>query len=975
MNTPTGSNSRPGRRLGLSRAGQLAQRAGAVPARPGVAAVLSMMFLILFGSLAAAMAIATKGNLTTAATHLRVLRAQGAAETGLGVAMSRLSSASNRFVVAESRVDSTFGWNLWTGNLGSIGTYTILPSKTGRVDMPTPSGLEDAVSDLHGLDQDIVLEAGPATPTVGNAIADVSSEYSSSHWLYTPAVALEPRASAGSIPPVCYQVTYAPLANGTDIRIIVTGFDYSYMREGFDDSGQRALVPVKRTVMQDVRMTKRVNNAIISPSRIMIGKNVHIEGDLGATYTQTSTNDGDPMIIRSDFSGLSPNLDARLNEFFAAVKASDVDGDNRLRVSHPIEGPAIPSNVQGNGQPYTNDQGSAYSPFSDATGDGYVDDFDLFINHFDTNGDRRVSLSWSGSSPEFALDDSLAVLIDSGNPDRNRNGTYGYTDQNHNGRWDPGEVFADFDPEAPSGVNANRDQVLGYMDGYIDYKDKYYKVNGSLNFRVAHSQWSTDQGSLADRLRGGIYSAEGTAQRFSLDTNALPTFDSSTFTGSRDSLQAAADGQSFDQQVATNLGIAVSNLATYNETQTAGPGVKRYRRVDPDSNLDGLPDNSATAYWEKMPFASPSYSDLYYRPVYENMVFKDVQIPMGNNGLFVNCTFAGVTYVRSTSDNNHVLWSEYGRMVIDSATGRPKPAFTRSIYGDTAAESSYPTMLPSTAIPPNQMILMSTTPLDKADLPANIAAVTQGFDQLPAPLVVGGKRISDTKALSNNLRFHDCLFVGSIVSDAPQTFTQLRNKIQFTGATRILPRHPDEPDNSGLNPDPLDADVISTSSMMLPQYSVDVGNFNSPTTQDVQLNGAIIAGVMDVRGNASVNGSFILTYDPQLGQGPLRDALGNPVGNPSNFNCTIGYFGPDDGDSESVDPSTLPLVGGQRLVGYDTNGDGIVDDGATSGTPIYFNGYGRIDLHYNPDARLPNGVMLPMQIVPIAASYREGRIQ
>src|SRR5690349_11187582 len=115
--------------MGWKRAGLLAQRAGAAPpSRRGVAAVLSMMFLILFGSLAAAMAIATKGNLTTAATHLRVLRAQGAAETGLGVALSRLKAAANRFVVAESNVDATFGQALWEGNLSGIGTYSILPS-------------------------------------------------------------------------------------------------------------------------------------------------------------------------------------------------------------------------------------------------------------------------------------------------------------------------------------------------------------------------------------------------------------------------------------------------------------------------------------------------------------------------------------------------------------------------------------------------------------------------------------------------------------------------------------------------------------------------------------------------------------------------------------------------------------------------------------------------------------------------------
>ena len=46
--------------------------------RRGVVSVLSMMFLVLFGSLAAAMAIASRGNLQTAASHLHVMRAMGA---------------------------------------------------------------------------------------------------------------------------------------------------------------------------------------------------------------------------------------------------------------------------------------------------------------------------------------------------------------------------------------------------------------------------------------------------------------------------------------------------------------------------------------------------------------------------------------------------------------------------------------------------------------------------------------------------------------------------------------------------------------------------------------------------------------------------------------------------------------------------------------------------------------------------------
>src|SRR5678816_666924 len=82
--------------------------------RRGVVSVVSMMFLILFGSLAAAMAIMSRGNLITAATHQHVIRAMGAAETGLAVAQQRLREAAGRFVVERGSVDAGFGNRLWS---------------------------------------------------------------------------------------------------------------------------------------------------------------------------------------------------------------------------------------------------------------------------------------------------------------------------------------------------------------------------------------------------------------------------------------------------------------------------------------------------------------------------------------------------------------------------------------------------------------------------------------------------------------------------------------------------------------------------------------------------------------------------------------------------------------------------------------------------------------------------------------------
>ncbi|MFZ4572947.1 MAG: hypothetical protein ACOYN0_01035 [Phycisphaerales bacterium] len=940
--------------------------------RRGVAAVLAMMFLVLFGSLSVAMAIASRGNITTAATHLHVMRAQGAAETGLAVAKSRLKEAAARFIISSSDVTQTFGQTLWSGDVDSLGTCTVLAAATGRTDAERPDNLLTALAQAHGLDQDITLELGVSEPTQGVAPADAPADCASADWLFTPAVAIESPAEGGDST-LCYSIKYAPLEDGVTIRAIVTGFDRGYTRGG---------QPIQRTIMEDFRMVKRVNHAVISPSRIMIGKNVIVTGDMGARYTDVNRPDGDPLVLKSDFRGISNVLDAKLSDFYTSL-ASDIDGDNRLRVGHPTEGAALPSgsrDYDGDGHPD--------EAFVDETGDGYVDEFDIFIKHFDRDGDHKVTLSStltagtpaSGRTAELVdasgnlLDEDLSALVDSTNPDRNRNGVWGFTDSNHNGRWDSGEVMLDFD----SVNNTNADQILGFRDGFIDRKDQYAKVKGKLSFRTTKSAWEAAQGAVQpSKLQGPI--AKGVSSspvEYNVGDDRLPNVTGSLFSADQSNLQGLADGAAFNSQVATNLGVSVAALATYVESRAEGSAQARYLRLDADGNNDSLPDNYSTAYYEKMPYNSPSFSDWYYRPVYENMVFKDVVIPVGTNALFKNCTFVGVTYIRTTVANTHVLWGEYGKLAWDNTAARPMPSPSRWVYGDGGSETSYPTQLPSTACPPTQMILMANPVMDQADLPANQQGGVNGFTSLPLPLVISGTRVTDTKRFSNNIRFHGCLIVGSIVSESPTAFTQQRNKLQFTGSTRFSTQHPDSPDDASLNPDSADLSSILKSSLMMPNYSVDIGTFNSPTTQNVELQGAVIAGVLDVRGNASIDGALLLTYSPVYGQGPLRDAAGNAAGNPAAFNTTIGYFGPDDGDAESLDPSTLAVVNGQRIAGWDTNGDGLADVPGNQAQPsgstaVPFHGYGRIQLRFNGAMTLPNGIMVPMQVDEVEGSYRE----
>jgi Tfp pilus assembly protein PilX len=888
----------------LSTLKSLIRKWTATPERRGVASVLAMMFLILFGSLAAAMAIASKGNIKTAATHLHVSRAMSAAETGLAVARVRLAEAASRFVVSHSQVDSTFASDMWTGDTSGYGTVTLIAPPSGYEEASNPAGIAQALANHHAADQNTITGVTVDAPTIGRAPADADTTiYSGDGWVFTPAVKLE-TGSGRYNATLGYSIRYAPLQNGTDVRAIVTGYD-------FDDT--RGGTPITRTIMQDFRISKRVDSAIVSPSRILIGKNVQITGDLGVRYTQVTENNGDPLTIRSDFFGLNATLDAKLTDLFNALKTADVDGDNRLRINNPTEAAGIPSATKD-----YNSDGTADNAFADVTGDGYVDEFDVFIKHFDANSDGKVTLPTSltagtpaqGRNPEFTLDDDLVLLIDSAVPDRNKNGIYGWVDTNGNGRWDSGEAMNDYDNVA----YANRDQVLGWRDGYVDKKDQYAKVRGRLVFKTTDTAWRTAQGDYSAKLRGPVKPAAGKPPRtFGAGDDQLPNITSDNFVDSEAALRTAADGGSFSTQVASNLGVAANTLPTYVETKASG--TKRYFRVDPDANLDGRPDNYATAYFEKMPFNSPNYSDWYYRPVYENMVFKDVKIPMGTNALFRQlhlrrrhlrrdrlgeqpCPLRRVRQAQAqhhrqqarASDRPHRLRRQRRRDQLPRHASLDRhPARRHDPHGHHA--------------------------LDKADIPANQVSTTQGYNNLPDPLIINGKRIVDTKAISNNIRFHDCLFVGSIVSDKPGTYTQVRNKLQFTGSTRFTDKHPEYPDNSSLNPDSTDVAEIAKSSMMLPNYSVDIGTFNSPTNQNVQLKGAIIAGVLTSAATPPSTASCCSPTPPSRDRAPSATRWATPSATPPTSTPASATSAPATATPSRSTPQPSPPSAGSRSSG------------------------------------------------------------
>jgi hypothetical protein len=83
----------------------------------------------------------------------------------------------------------------------------------------------------------------------------------------------------------------------------------------------------------------------------------------------------------------------------------------------------------------------------------------------------------------------------------------------------------------------------------------------------------------------------------------------------------------------------------------------------------------------------------------------------------------------------------------------------------------------------------------------------------------------------------------------------------------------------------------------------------------------VVVGNIDIRGNTLVDGSVLVTGD---GAG----------------NTTLGWFGASDA---STDPNAVPAEG-----------------------------WGKINLRYNPNRALPDGINVSIDILPNASSYLEG---
>lgn len=773
-----------------------------------------MMFLVIFGSLAAVMAVVAQGNVRTAHSHLQVNRAMSAAETGLSFAARRLTEAARRFVVEKGLITDDFGEKLWNGTWDNTdGAVTVLDPE-GFVESPAATSLAIAVLNAHAADDhNLIVDPGdellPAIDEFGKLV-------------------VRPIAVTADEHAATFKLSYEPLADGRFIRVTSVGKDGT----------------LTRTLQIDFQLVKRLDAAIISPNRIMIGKNVHIDGPIGTRFGEDSADLeeplGHPIVMKSDFKHLDAELDTRIDALIEQIGLHDVNGDNRLRPGHPTE-----------------QDGLTEAYMTDNNSDGYVDDYDLWLGYYDANSDGAVvydaDLAYAAGrgslDVEFSgIDDQLSEMIDTLKPDRNGDGTVDLADT-----------------------------ALGYLDGVVDNLDDYSKVNGNMLFKANQAAWeAAKDGQPWQTFVNGPIAAEVeySSTEFEVSDTKLYDLSITDFTNAQNTLKGVTtDSDTFDAQLEAQLG--------------ENPGSHTW--LDSPTDPDYLrPD---IGVWEQMPNGSPGYYDWYQRPVYKNMTFVNVAIPRGNNGLFINCKFIGAVYIKTYSNNTNHNWNFLG---------------IKELVG-----GNY---------------------VDKYD-----------YESWSPVLEINGNPVYDTKPFSNNIRFDSCLFVGSVVSDPAGDLTHVRNKLQFTGNTQFT-LSSDEIDGANLTEqekviahEKFDAsyEQLRRSSLLAPNFSVDVGNFEN-ADETVQMQGTIVAGVLDVRGQASITGALLMTFKPIVGEGPLYYG-----GTASAFNTTLGYFSVDEGDGE---------------------GGGSEPE----------NGFGNITLKYDPEIPMPDGINAPIKAVPVPGTYVEG---
>jgi Tfp pilus assembly protein PilX len=620
--------------------------------RRGFAALLAMLFLAIFGTLAVAMLTTSSLNVQSSRNLSDVERARALAESGLRWQAYRFKVMARPKTLAGT-IDSATAISLWpsikTAILTDYNALTVAADKVGVADQGT-------------------VVAGP-TVAIDGARAQT------------------------------FSLTVAQ--SQTDPRqLIVT----STGRFG------RATRKAQLTFTID----KKVKFAIIGKVPIQIGRNTIVEGNVAMAVN----NKWPPIQMLSDFNHFDPALKTRMDAWYTFLKGSTtVNGvsvlnhngyDNRIRVTNAVE--------------Y---QLAVNSGFTDVNGDGYIDEYDLFVKQYDRDGNLTVSASeFTSSSTGQLYDSSLWAAIDS-----------------LGGPLFTGDVTR-----------------LGYKDNAVNNYDGYAKLRGTLSIAATEAAWKSQLAgsgtTIHDWITGTVAPPNpgDTPVQFGATTADLFDLDPANFdqccVNYRARSGSAAGGATRDatNRVIANTtltaadvsyGVAAVQVTSAGSTSLAvGAIVSQadFNAANATAKTKATATNGANTAVERTPLGSTSWQATYQRPIFRNVTFKNVIIPKGLNAVFDNCTFQGVTVVDT---ERNITKSDGKTVTYDKSDGM---SWSQRMLTKGATFSA------NTAI---------------------TSATNNGA------------------ANGNNLRFNDCTFNGPLAGNYATAYTHFANSWEFTGKTQF----------------------------------------------------------------------------------------------------------------------------------------------------------------------------------------------
>jgi Tfp pilus assembly protein PilX len=141
---------------------------------------------------------------------------------------------------------------------------------------------------------------------------------------------------------------------------------------------------------------------------------------------------------------------------------------------------------------------------------------------------------------------------------------------------------------------------------------------------------------------------------------------------------------------------------------------------------------------------------------------------------------------------------------------------------------------------------------------------------------IDASKTSTSKSYTNNVRFENCTFNGVIVTNTPQSFNWVNNCLYFTG-------------EAAFN----NQSAVQEATILAPHFNVNLGNTNPQQSDNNVLTGAIVGGIVDVRGNAQIYGTII----------SMCDTSQWTSGYVTNIGATL-----DDGGSETTELGDIGVI-------------------------------------------------------------------